>query len=261
MRCWILLVALGMGCSPDAGKDPVRVAMRVRASRGLESIAWDTLEIGARAVRFRPCATRDDQLDWPGLPPEVGVVPRVGAPPGTVANPRKGAPQPWIVGLDNPYNTLSPVRVRAPLGPWCQLDLVMQGGLVGHGTLADGTAIDLDLTFPDLGLPGDVEFGADSGETTGKGNKTPVVVPVIVDFGVPEWLAAVQSVLEAGQDVTVGPDSPERDALVEALLSDAALYADADADGQLSDSEREGSRLSDLTPIVSAAARSLGDGP
>ncbi len=261
MRCWILLVALGMGCSPDAGKDPVRVAMRVRASRGLETLTWDTLELGVRAVRFRPCAPRDDQLDWPGLPPEVGVVPRVGAPPGTVANPRKGVPQPWIVGLDNPYNTLLPPRVRAPLGPWCALDLVMQGGLVGHGALPDGTTIDLDLSFPDLGLPGDVEFGADSGETTGKANKTPVVVPVILDFGAPEWLASVQPALDAGQDVSIGPDSAEHDALVAALLSDAGLYSDLDANGQLSDDERAGARLSDLTPIVSAAARGVLQSP
>lgn len=250
-----------MGCSPDAGKDPVRVAMRVRDSRGLESLTWDTLELGVRAVRFRPCAPRDDQLDWPGLPPEVGVVPRVGSPPGTVANPRKGVPQPWIVGLDNPYDTLALARVRAPLGPWCQLDLVMQGGLVGHGALEDGTTVDLDLTLPDLGLPAEVEFGADTGETTGKGNRTPVVVPVLLDFGAPEWLATLQPALLAGQDVAIDATSPEHDALVDALLSDAALYSDLDANGQLSDDERVDGRLSDLTPIGSPAARSLRRGP
>ena len=50
-------------------------------------------------------------------------------------------------------------------------------------------------------------------------------------------------------------------ALVAALLSDAGLYSDLDANGQLSDDERAGARLSDLTPIVSAAARGVLQSP
>lgn len=232
LRWWWL--ALGpVACLPDAEVDQVRVAVRMREVDAPE-VAWTSLRVDVRAARLRPCPTRADRLDWPALPGRVATIPRT------------GVPRPWTVGFDSPYDTLGVVRWRIPRGPWCALDLVMDEGLRGEGTLADGRALSLQLTLPPLGLDGSVTFGARVALVEGDIGAS-ALLPLVVELGTTDWLAALPG---GDGDIVVDETSAEHDALVAAVLAGAAVFEDRDDDGLLSDAERDRGALARLVPLV-----------
>ncbi len=110
-RLGMLVLVMGMGCGRNADLEPLRVALRVDDGGAVD---WDTLKLDVRALRFRPCAPRVDQLDWPGLPaagrtrPQHRLRSRPAADPGTASAgvPASGSGLARVAG--RPGDPLSP---------------------------------------------------------------------------------------------------------------------------------------------------------
>lgn len=229
MRARLAVLLLGVACGPPEGPRQLRLALRLHpATLGGEVVRWEDARLAARAVRVQPCPVDEGQLDGPGHDEEAAT------------DPGLALPRPWTTGLGRGVSLLDAKRQRIPVGPWCGLDLVVDGPLIAVGRRVDDDAdVELRVELPDLTLDAAGAFGAVEITSTpteaGGVDVRAEAVPLVLELGGEGWLEAAG---DPGGDLLVEPDEVGHDALRDALVAGSTLRLDPDRDGVLSDAER-----------------------
>ncbi|MCB9682983.1 MAG: hypothetical protein H6733_16070 [Alphaproteobacteria bacterium] len=242
MTSWVRSVGpmllLGLGCRP-ASPDTVSFAVRLRpVTLGEEVVSFSDATFDLRVFRLRPCPVPDERLDWPGVPEDVETFPGV------------ATPYPQSVGFTDPVDLVARARPRIPVGPWCQLDVVVDGPLTVTATLpSTGGAVTFTTTLPDVGTPFDVTFAQLESLDGSNGTATVTVTPLVVELGTALWLSSVSDRLLAGEVFTLAEDDADVGPLQAALVVGAAMYRDPDRSGTLSDTERDEDRVTGLLAL------------
>lgn len=130
-----------------------------------------------------------------------------------------------LVRVDGTVDLLDPVIVHVPAGEWCSVQLTAATNVDVQGTGDAGGTYALDLELPDVAL------------------STPTGLLVqgnayVFELGAPGWLDADVLGVTDGADVVVAPGDALHDDLLAVAQRNSALFDDADADGQVGDTER-----------------------
>jgi hypothetical protein len=164
-----------------------------------------------------------------GNPTNLAVELRI-APDGTwsmeqlVWNTRAslvGADGEEVVLADDELDLLAGERLEASVAPFSAIRLEGAAPLNALGTTAGGQPVHLVLE-----LSG-VELALDPGSETASS--------YVLELGAPDWLDLAPD----ADRVNVTRGQPEHDAVVNALVEGTRLYPDFDADGAVSDDERD----------------------
>lgn len=231
-RVVIAAALLLAACGPTTPATvPLGVRLRPVVVDG-EPIVWATATVAMRAMRLRPCDAPDEVARWPDVPE------------ASTTFPARVAPRPATVGFSDPVPSGDGGRrPRIPVGPWCHLDILSEGGLVAEGHLGDeGPTVSLDLDLPDLFTPFEVTFaGVELVDDDGTVRLD--VRDLVLELGTALWLDSVRLELSSGADVVVGPDDAGATGIATALVAGAALYVDPDGDGAIDETTRDDDRL------------------